>query len=210
MLGKGKNLNLPRAIQVILDGRELQVPEQARNSFPAIRSYLEALALRQERVLAVLYVDGYPVRVEVEFAEPCDFQRVQAQTISFAELSRQLIETASAQVGELQNQVEAAAMQVMINDWPAVEKLWRDWVPAFLSPILIVKSLRDLCGSRIDELRIGRKTLAEHLAEFGPLWKRIERTFEQRDVLELSNALEQLLGPWLEGLRNFLVKLNEK
>jgi hypothetical protein len=210
MPGKGNGSNLPRAIQVLLDGRELKLPGHVRGSLPAIRSYLELLALQQERVVSVLSVDGHPVRFQVDLTELREFQRVQAQTISFAELSQQLIETAHAQVGALQTQVEAAAMQVLINDWPAVEKLWQEWAPAFLSPILIIKSLRDLCGTRIEELSLRRQTLAEHLAEFGPLWKRIEQTFEKRDILELSNALEQLLGPWLERLSDYLAKLNER
>ena len=209
MLGKGNSLNLPRAIQVILDGRELRIPDHIRDSLPAIRSYLELLAIQQERVLWDLSVDGTPVHSQADFRTLTDFQRIQAQTVTFTELTRQLIDTAQAQVRALQNRVEAAAMQVLINDWPAVEKLWQQWAPEFLSPILIIKSLRDLCGARMDELTLGHQTLAEHLAKFGPLWTRTEQAFERRDILDLSNAMDQLLGPWLAELSAFLAKLNE-
>jgi hypothetical protein len=210
MLGQSNGLTGRCGVQVILDGEELQVPEWVGESLPAIRAYLESLALKQDRAVVALSVDGQSVSCRDDFAGNRDFRSVCAETISFEELSKQVIESAGVQVGVLQTQVESAAMQVLINDWATIEKLWQEWAPAFSSPVLIVKYLRDMCGRRVDELCIGRKTLGKHMEEFGQVWKGIELAFAQRDTFELSNILERLLVPWLEQLSAYLTKLNEQ
>ena len=209
MSGKTEEFGSLLPVLVTLDGKTLEVPQHVQDSLPAIRSYLELMALEQQRVVSVLSVDGQLVNLQCPRLEPAHFHRIQAQTISFTDLSRQLIATAHAQVRLLQTRVEAAAMQVLINDWPAVNRLWQEWVPEFMSPVLIIKSLRELCGVRLDELSIEDQQLSDHLAQFSPMWEHIERIFEQQDTIELSNALEQRLGPWLDRLAVFLEKLDE-
>jgi hypothetical protein len=136
-------------------------------------------------------------------------QRVKANTISFDELTRQLISISCDRLKQLHVVAESAITQVLINDWPEVQKLWEKWQPDFESPILIVSFLRELCGVRLDELSCCNKTLGQHLTFFHPLIDEVEAVVAAGNILGFSNLLEERYGPWLQQLSVFLRQLDK-
>src|SRR5438876_3989500 len=94
MSGRTEDLSSPIRIEVIMDGKPIELPEHIKGSLTAIRSYLESLALQHDRVVSLFIVDGINVSTIEESLEIKGMQRVNADTIGLDELTRQLISTA--------------------------------------------------------------------------------------------------------------------
>ena len=210
MSGRTDDLSSPIRIEVIMDGKPLELPEHIKGSLTAIRSYLESLALQHGRVVSFFTVDGVIINIIEESIEIKGMQRVKADTISFDELTRQLISTSCDRLKQLHVIAESAITQVLINDWPEVQKLWEKWQPDFKSPILVVSFLRELCGVRLDELSCCNQTLGRHLTFFNPLIDDVEAVVATKNILQFSNLLEERYAPWLRQLSVFLRQLDEK
>ena len=205
-----EDLGPPIRIEVIMDGKPLELPEHIKRSLTAIRSYLESLALQHGRVVSFFTVDGIIINTIEDSLQIKAMQCVKADTVGFDELTRQLISTACDRLKDLHVTAENAITQILINEWPEVQTLWEKWQPDFKSPILVVNFLRELCGARLDELCCCNKTLGQHLAFFNPLVDEIEAVVATRNILELSNSLEERYAPWLQQLSVFLHQLEEK
>jgi hypothetical protein len=210
MSGRTDDLSSPIRIEVIMDGKPLELPDHIKGSLTAIRSYLESLALQHGRVVSFFTVGGIIINILEESFENKGMQRVKADTISFDELTRQLISTACDRLKHLQVTAEYAITQILINDWPEVQKLWERWQPDFKSPILVVNFLRELCGVRLDELSCSNQTLGQHLTFFRPLLDEVEAVVATKNILGFSNFLEERYAPWLQQLSVFLRQLEEK
>ncbi|MEO8428096.1 MAG: hypothetical protein ABI651_13380 [Verrucomicrobiota bacterium] len=210
MSGRTDDLSSPIRIEVMMDGKPLELPEHVRGSLTAIRSYLESLALQHGRVVSFFTVDAIIINIMEESSEIRGMQRVNADTISFDELTRQLISTACDRLKHLHATAEGIITQVLINDWPEVQKLWESWQPDFKSPILVVNFLRELCGVRLDELRCCNQSLGQHLTFFNALIDELEAVVATKNILEFSNFLEERYAPWLQRLSVFLRQLEER
>ena len=101
MSGRTDDLSSPIRIEVIMDGKPLELPEHVNGSLTAIRSYLESLALQHGRVVSFFTVDGVIINIIEESIEIKGMQRVKADTISFDELTRQLISTSCDRLKQL-------------------------------------------------------------------------------------------------------------
>jgi hypothetical protein len=209
MSGQAPDLNTPLRIEVLIDGKRLEIPDASRKSWPAIRTYLEMWALNQGRVVSFFTLEGVVIHIQKDEVEFKTVERVQADTITFNDLSQQLLSAACERIKQLKARVETAAVRVLINDWPAVETLWNEWAAEFKSPILIVNFLRDLCGKRLDELGFEGQSLAQHLALFDPIWNEVSAVYGRRDTLELSNVLEYRYLPSLHQLHVYLGQLDK-
>ena len=193
-----------------MDGKPLELPEHTKGSLTAIRSYLESLALQHGRVVSFFTVDGVVINIIEESVEIKGMHRVKADTISFDELTRQLISTSCDRLKQLHVIAESAITQVLINDWPEVQKLWEKWQADFKSPILVVSFLRELCGVRLDELSCCNQTLGQHLTFFNTLIDEVEAVVATKNILQFSNLLEDRYAPWLQQLSVFLRQLEAK
>src|SRR5690242_17056925 len=107
---------IPR-VQITLDGQPLALPGKQSRSLNAIRAHLERLALKRNRVLFSLIVNGTPVGVGDSLVNIKSFHKINARTISFGQLGYQLVAVAADQVNTLHERVERLALQVMINSW---------------------------------------------------------------------------------------------
>jgi hypothetical protein len=210
MPGRTDDPSSPIRIEVIMDGKPLELPVRIKGSLTAIRSYLESLALQHGRVVSFFTVDGIVINIIEESIEIKGMHRVKADTICFDELTRQLISTSCDRLKQLHVIAESAITQVLINDWPEVQKLWERWQPDFKSPILVVNFLRELCGVRLDELSSCNQTLGQHLTFFNPLIDEVEAVVAAKNILQFSNLLEERYAPWLQQLSVFLRQLEEK
>jgi hypothetical protein len=206
---------IPR-VRVELDGASVVLPEQMDSSLVAIRAYLEFLALQKRRVLSGFLVDGIDVRqVRAKDETNHGFQTVQADTITFEQLSFRLVDTACRQLHKLSEEMGDAVLRVLITDRDPIHRQWRSWVPQFRNPLVSLGFLRELWGGQVDDVKIGGLTLMDHLDDLNPLLCEVdviflatEHEWVDEDAMAISALLEDQLVPWLKMLEVYLLKLN--
>lgn len=201
-------------LRVELDGTNVELPEEMEGSLVAIRAYLEFLALQKRRVLSGITVDG----VDVHQRGPGSadgFQNIQADTITFEELSGRLIGTACRQLNRLSEDMNDAVLRVMISDRAPLYRQWKRWVPQFRNPMVSLGFLRELWGGQVDEVKIGGHTLAGHIDDLNPVLCEVDAIFlatehqwMDEDAMLLSSIMEEQLVPWLKMFEVYLLKLN--
>jgi hypothetical protein len=61
------------AVQVLLDGQPVALPGKALKKLSSVRAQLEQLAMRKDRILTALWVDGIAVNLQQSSVEspPC-------------------------------------------------------------------------------------------------------------------------------------------
>lgn len=211
----GKPTSLPPPA-VWLDGEPVALPEERAGTLPAICSELEALAADRQRVLAAVWVDGMPAELVANSTDAGRFHRVEAQSISLAELSRRLASQTRTEVRELRWSVEQAVLTVLINEPAANRRRWHEFHSALRDVLARLGMLRDLWGARLDELSTGGHALNAHLEELGHITSRIELLLLKPEAdslptaMLLSNVFERNLAPWLRRLEDFLSDLHDQ
>lgn len=190
--------------EVKLDGISVAIPPE-RRSFSAIRSYLESLALLQQRILCTLNVDGESINLTHPRNTLKEFTHVQAETMGLNEVPSQLIKAAQQQTTILRSRVQAAVELVMINDLEQARELWWSLSTSFKEPLLTLSLLPDhICGPNN-----GRASLTQlrkwQLQQLGCIIQDVDEASRSEDNTALSDALEKRALPWLDGL---LVSMN--
>src|SRR5262245_20461784 len=94
-------------VQVKLDGLPVEVPAE-RRSLAAIRSFLELLALQQQRILCSLNVNGQAVHLTQPPPPPKILTTVEAETMSLAQMPIQLVKAALQQTANVRSRVQSA------------------------------------------------------------------------------------------------------
>ena len=184
-------------IPVTLDCEAVVLPA-GRRSLNAIRAYLETLALADQRVLAEFLVDGCPADLSLPLA-PQTFGRVDATTIPLNELPLLLLSTAGQQVARARESVLAALTLVLINPPATARELWWNLASQLKEPVLTLslmpESVCRLCGgTAFDKLRRWQ------LEQIARLVRRVDAACESQDNIQLSDALEKRVLPWLDQL----------
>jgi len=185
-------------ILVTLDSETVRLPA-GRNTLDAIRSYLETLALAQQRVLAVFAVDSLPVNLVLPLVDSGGFRRVDAETIPLEELPVLLLTTARQQVDRARESVEAALTLVLINNPATGRELWWKIACLLKEPILTLSLMPEnlcqhTCGASFQKLRRWQ------LEQVAAIVRKVDRACECLDNVRLSDALEKLVLPWLQKL----------
>jgi hypothetical protein len=185
-------------IQVTLDGETVGLPA-GRNSLNAIRAYLETLALAGQRVLSVFSVDGGLVNLALPLIDCGTFCRVEAETISLEELPLLLLTTAGQQVDRARASVEAALTLVLINNSSTARELWWKVACQLKEPVLTLSLMpenlcRLCCGTTFHKLRRWQ------LEQIAVIVRKVDAACDSQDNIQLSDALEKLVLPWLEKL----------
>ncbi len=204
-------------MRVELDGQAVDLPGQIASSLVAVRAYLEFLALQRRRVLSGFIVDGVEVR-QIQSDAPVDgYRHVAGDTITFEQLSQRLINTACRQLEHLANQLEAAALRILISDRHQILAQWRGWQPQFRTPLVSLGFLRELWGEAVDSMVLGGGSLAQHLEELNPMLCEVDAAFlatehdwVDEDAIALSTIIEDRLVPWLKLLEAYLMKLQNQ
>ncbi len=200
MIGPGKKPSDPSQVRVTLDGQTLALSPQLRVSLPAIRAHLEALVLCQRRILHELVVDGVTLNLHRPAWAFESFQHVAATTISFEALMSQLLHLAREQVAQLRSRSEAAVLLVLINEWPAAQRIWWNLLPDLKEPLVTLSFLPELGHHPVPLGSVPTETCARQAEELGRIQQEVEGHCAQRDALALSDTLEQRLLPWLDQL----------
>lgn len=202
--------NQTPTITVLMDGKPVQVPESSLDSFSALRAQLEVIALRQNRVLADVCLDGVAIQADQAKLPLDGTHQVQAQTISFQELGLQMTQTALRQSDHLEIRAEQALTRVLINESAQAWELMRS-LDAEIRPLLVLTSfMQELRGARLIELGVDPARFAQHLEKMQKIraaWNHLE---SRQDVIALSDLIEQQLLPWVVQLGVYLRQIHEK
>jgi hypothetical protein len=189
----------PTGIEVKLDGFAVEVPPE-RRSVAAIRSYLELLALQQQRILCSMSVDGKTVHFNRPGVTPKRFSSVEAETMALNEMPMQLIKTALQQTSSVKARVQSAVELVLINGSNRSQELWWNLATALKEPLLTLSLLpEDICGPAN-----GRASLLQlrkwQLQQLGYIIQEVDQACHSEDPLILSDALEKRALAWVNNL----------
>jgi hypothetical protein len=197
-------------VEVRLDGLPVELPSE-RRSFGAIRSYLELLALQQQRILCSLFVDGEPVNLTQPLAGFKPFARVEGETMGLNEVPAQLIKAALQQAVQAREQVQSAVALVLINDTQRGRELWWGLSSALKEPLLTLSLLPETVCS--PEPASGCASLMQlrlwQLQQLGCVIRDVDAVCRFGNTTALSNALEKRVLPWLDKLHESLALWHE-
>jgi hypothetical protein len=186
-------------IELILDGLPVETPTECR-SINAIRCYLETLALEKQRILCTLSIDGRAANLAMSLAHHGKFFRVEAESVGLEESTVLLLKTALQQAEHARECVETALTLVLINNRQIARELWWNLARQLKEPVLTLSLLPDhLCGPAN-----GRAPLKQlrkwQLEQVAVIIRNVDQTSHTGDTIELSNALENRVLPWLQKL----------
>ena len=190
-------------LQVMLDGQPVVLPAQ-RRSLAAIRSYLETLAMEQQRILFSFRVDGARINLSAMLPTQKRFARIEAETIDLAHVPLQLIKTALVQTTEARDQVMSAVTVVLINETGWAREHWWNLVRLLKQPFLTLSLMPEGAyksnegGASLMQLRNWQ------LQQLAAILKDVDEACWSDDSAALSNALEYRVLPWLHGLESSL------
>ena len=187
------------AIDVKLDGHSIEIPSE-RRSLGGICAYLEAMALRQERILCSLIVDGEPINLTQPVVVK-SFASIEAETMGLNEVPVQLIKAALQQTVFVREQVQSAVELVMINEGQQAQELWWNLSLALKEPLLTLSLLPDgICGPTNGQASL-MQLRRWQLQQLGEIIQDVNNASEWENASMLSDALELRVLPWLEKLQ---------
>jgi len=188
---------------ITLDGQPVEVPWR-HPSLSAIHCFLEALALKGQRILYSLSVDGESVNLALPLTHDGTFCRVVAETAALKERSVLLLKTALQQVESARECVETAITLVIINDGCVARELWWNLARLLKEPVLTLSLLPDnTCGAGHGGASLSqlRKWQLEQVAA---IIRDVDQACHSEDTIPLSNALENRVLPWLQNLSELI------
>ena len=195
-------------VEVRLDGLSVEVPSE-RQSFSAIRSYLESLALQQQRILCSLAVDGEQVNLTQPRKTCTPFVRIDGETMSLAEVPSQLVRAALQQAVTIRSRVHSAVELVLINDGARACEIWWSLATALKEPLLTLSLLPEDVFRAAD----GSVSIAQlrkwQLQQLGRVIHDVDEACQSGDTTTLSDVLENRVLPWLDNLCESLHLWNE-
>lgn len=190
-------------IEVKMDGILIDLPPE-RRSLTAIRSYLESMALQQQRILCALCVDDQPVNLQQTALPAISFTRVEAETIGLADVPAQLLKAALQQTAAARAQLQSAVTQVLINDLEPARELWWALSAALKEPLLTLSLLPETAGGPMAGSASLMQLRKWQLQQLGCVIRDVDDACRLDDLTALSEALEKRALPWLDALRTSL------
>jgi hypothetical protein len=186
-------------VEVKLDGLTVDIPPE-RRSFTGIRSYLESLALQQQRILCALNVDGEPVNLTQPRRVSKTFAHVEGETMSLNEVPSQLVKAAMQQAVTVRSRVQTTLELVMINSIQPARELWWNLSTSMKEPLLTLSLVPDnICGAQN-----GNGSLMQlrkwQLQQLGCIMQEVDEACRSEEVALLSDVLEKRALPWLDTL----------
>jgi len=191
------------AVEVKLDGLPVEIPVE-RQTLGGICSYLESVALHQQRILCSLAVDGAPINLTQPPDDSTPFGRVEAETMGLNDVPSQLIKAALLQTISLRDRVQSAVSVVLINDRKRALELWWGLSLALKEPLLTLSLLPDVIYNGGE----GQAPLAQlrkwQLEQLGAVIQDVNIACEWDNTTVLSDVLETRVLPWLDKLQSSL------
>jgi hypothetical protein len=196
--------SVPRsAVEVKLDGLPLEIPAE-RRTLGGICSYLESVALHQQRILCSLAVDGAPINLTQPPDDAKPFASIEAETMDLSDVPSQLIKAALQQTISLRDRVQSAVSLVLINERPQAHALWWGLSLALKEPLLTLSLLPENFYKTTE----GQASLAQlrkwQLEQLGSVIQDVNNACEWDSPTVLSDVLEARVLPWIERLHTSL------
>jgi hypothetical protein len=191
------------AVEVKLDGLTLEIPAE-RRTLGGICSYLESVALHQQRILCSLAVDGAPINLTQPPDDAKSFASIEAETMGLSDVPSQLIKAALAQTISLRDRVQSAVGVVLINERKQAHELWWGLSLALKEPLLTLSLLPE----NIYVVTEGQASLTQlrkwQLEQLGAVIQDVNNACEWDSPTALSDVLETRVLPWIEKLHTSL------
>ncbi len=191
------------AVEVKLDGLPVEIPAE-RQTLGGICSYLESVALHQQRILCSLAVDGAPINLTQPPGETTPFGRIEAETMGLNDVPSQLIKAALLQTVSLRDRVQSAVSVVLINNRKHALELWWGLSLALKEPLLTLSLLPEGVYNNGE----GQAPLAQlrkwQLEQLGAVIQDVNIACEWDNTTVLSDVLETRVLPWLNKLETSL------
>jgi hypothetical protein len=187
-------------VQILLDGSPVKLPP-GRRSLNGIQSYLETLALEQQRVLCHLTVDGFPASLSRPITNSRNFARVEAQSFELDDMPLQLIRTALEQTAHARSEVHSAISVIQVKEGLVAREFWWNLARQLKQPLLTLTLMPEkLCGHSY--AGVSPTQLRKwQLQQLGMILKDIDQACWADDPRVLANALETRVLPWLNNLQ---------
>jgi hypothetical protein len=193
-------------VQVLLDGAPIDSPENCR-SLGGVRAHLEAVALKQHRIVYAFNVDGRPGDVQ-RLGEDGDFFKVEAETVALDEMPLYLLSMAIHQLNRAYAQALSATDVLVTKDCCVAREFWWDLSASLRQPLLTL--------SLIPESKLGQSAGASQATlrkwqfeQLGAIISDLNEACWSNDVNVLRNALWARVIPWIESLQRSLDLLNQ-
>lgn len=199
-----------KTVAVWLDGRPITLPAE-RRSLGAIRTYLETLALEQERVLCAFQVDGRPEKFSVpglNLAKTA-FSRVEGTTVGLTEIPLRMMETALSETANARITTLSAITLVLINSETTAREMWWDLARRLKEPLLTLSLLPETIYQAAPGCASLQQMRQWQLQQLGSIIKDVEVAAWSTDPTMLSNALETRVLPWLHKLHQMILLWRE-
>jgi hypothetical protein len=195
----------PEAPQVLLDGRPVRLPAE-RRSLSAIRTYLETLALENQRVLCTLSVDGRPAKNTPLSTDPekFSFSRVEGQSIDLSDMPLRMLESALQETAQARTATESTVTLVLINDNAPARELWWDLARQLKEPLLTLSLLPETIYHPAPGCASLTQIRKWQLQQLASIMKDVDAACWSPDTAALSNALETRILPWLDNLHQLI------
>lgn len=188
----------PENLEVLLDGRLVKLPAE-RRSLSAIRTYLETLALENDRVLCSFSVDGDTANLPW-CGEKISFTRVEGQTVVLTQMPRRMLETAYKETTSARSAVEAAVTLVLINNGDVARELWWNLARRLKEPLLTLSLLPESLYHAAPGCASLSQMRRWQLQQLATIMENVDAACYSTDPAALSNALETHVLPWLDKL----------
>lgn len=195
-------------VEVLLDGLPVTVPPD-RRSLGAIRSYLDTLALEQQRILCAFSVDGEPSPPQQPLVCSRRFNRVEGETVDLEQLPLLLVRTAMQQADAAKSRAHTAVTLVLINDGRVAREFWWELARILQTPLLTLSLLPEHIWGTPGEYASFTQLRKWQLQQLAAVLREMDESCWSEDTRVLSNALENRLLPWLSGLNDALLLWNE-
>jgi hypothetical protein len=96
----------------------------------------------------------------------------------------------------------------MINDWPKAEALWWDLMPEIKDPLLTLSFVPHNVEMLPNGEEIGAKSIKRFTLDLVKIFENIDAILARKELIELSDALENQLLPWLRSLGHCLYRFH--
>lgn len=193
-------------VQVLLDGAPIDSPANCR-SLGGLRAHLEAVALKQHRILYSFSVDGSPGDVQQRRADR-DFSKVEAETVRLDEMPLYLVSMAIQQASRAHAQALTASDVLVTKDCCVAREFWWDLSAILRQPLLTLSLIPD---SKFGQSAgASQATLRKwQFEQLGTIISDLNEACWSEDINVLRNALWTRVIPWIESLQCSLEFLKE-
>jgi hypothetical protein len=203
-----ETLPATNTVSVMLDGEPIRIPSE-RRSINAIRAYLEAVALANQRAIFSFSVNGQPANVANAVGQNCSTVVVSAESVDLTEIPLRLIDTALRQTTKVKQEVTSAISIVLINGGAPAQELWWEITHKLREPLLTITLLPESFfgppSGAASPLQLRRWQLQQLATIIGD----VDVAASSQDAVLLSTALEHRVLPWLEALHRSLALMYE-